>query len=393
MEQVTGPLMNMVFPVSPSEERTFTRYSTALGEACSGHGRAMASAMSTAQVARDMDVLRRAVGDQRLSFLGFSYGTYLGQVYANLFPDRVRAIAIDGVVDARAWVGTPQTADVPVSVRMNVAPATSAALDSALAACAQAGAERCPLEDPRAAFARVTDRLLASPLQIDDPDNGPWLLRYQDFLNGVLFALYTEGGPEEVVQMTAMAEAMQSPTLAASERRASALAFRKATERATGRALAKGVATPYDNTVEQVPIIMCSDSRNPKRASTWASLADSEDARAPYFGRYWLWGSVHCAGQSWHAFDEDAYAGPFDKVTSAPILVVGNRHDPATSYQAAVDVARLIPRGRLLSSTNWGHTAYGVSACATTHVDRYLVNGALPAAGTWCTDGREPFRD
>lgn len=338
-----------------------------------------------------MDVLRRAVGDQRLSYLGFSYGTYLGQVYANMFPDRVRAVAIDGVVDPRAWVGTPQTADVPATVRMNVAPASSAALANALAACAGAG-EACPLSDPAATFARVTDRLLAAPLAVDDPENGSWQLRYQDFLSTVLFTLYTEQGGEEVAHLTAMVDAMQAPSATPAQRRSAALSFRKTSQRATSRAMAKGVATPYDNTVEQVPIIMCSDSRNPKRADTWASLADVEDARAPYFGRYWLWGSVHCAGQHWKALDEDAYAGPFDKVTSAPILVVGNRHDPATSYQAAVDVAQLIPRSRLLSSTNWGHTAYGESACATAHVDRYLVAGTLPAAGTWCTDGREPFR-
>ena len=54
-------------------------------------------------------------------------------------------------------------------------------------------------------------------------------------------------------------------------------------------------------------------------------------------------------------------------------------------------MAGLIPRSRLLSSNNWGHTAYGVSACATRHVDRYLIRGSLPPAGTVCTDGKQPF--
>ena len=64
--------------------------------------------MATANVARDMDVLRRALGDTKLSYLGFSYGSYLGNVYANLFPDRVRALTIDGVLDPVAWAGTAQ---------------------------------------------------------------------------------------------------------------------------------------------------------------------------------------------------------------------------------------------------------------------------------------------
>ena len=75
-----------------------------------------------------------------------------------------------------------------------------------------------------------------------------------------------------------------------------------------------------------------------------------------------------------------------------PVLVVGNSHDPATSYASAQAVARLLPNSRLLSSTNWGHTAYGVSACATAHVDAYLVDGTLPPAGTLCSDGYEPLR-
>ncbi len=61
--------------------------------------------MSTAEVARDMELMRRAVGDKKLSYLGFSYGTYLGQVYANMFPDRFRVITVDGVLDPVAWAG------------------------------------------------------------------------------------------------------------------------------------------------------------------------------------------------------------------------------------------------------------------------------------------------
>ncbi len=83
------------------------------GKACSTTGKPLSASMSTAQVARDMDVLRRAVGDKQLTYLGFSYGSYLGQVYANLFPDRVRALVMDGVLDPVRWAGTGPTRNDP----------------------------------------------------------------------------------------------------------------------------------------------------------------------------------------------------------------------------------------------------------------------------------------
>lgn len=384
LEQTTDVFTSLIFPATDSEVHDFTKASASLARACSTQGRRVASAMSTAQVARDMDVIRRAVGDEKLSFLGFSYGTYLGQVYANLFPDRVRALAIDGVVDPVAWVGTPATADTPMTVRMNSAAGSSSALNEVLRRCA-AAAEACGVPEPEQTFARVADRLRQAPLQLDDPEAGPSTVTYQGFVSAAQMALYTEAGAETIPQLAAMLDQLQTPGLDRPARAQLSRDYRRTAEKATRRGRA------YSNVFEQVPIVMCSDSRNPRHASEWARLAAAEDARAPYFGRYWLWGSVHCAGQTWTAKDEDAYAGGFDAVTSSPVLVVGNHWDPATNYAAARSVARLVPRSRLLSSNNWGHTAYGVSACATAHVDRYLIAGALPPDGTLCTDGHQPF--
>ena len=92
-----------------------------------------------------MDVLRRAVGDKKLSYLGFSYGTYLGQVYANLFPDRVRALALDGVLDPWAWRGTKATRNVPLSDRLRSADGSYKALRELLVRCDRAGGQRVRL--------------------------------------------------------------------------------------------------------------------------------------------------------------------------------------------------------------------------------------------------------
>jgi len=385
LDKATGTLIGTLFPVGASQEASFLKATHDVAVACSSHGKALTTHVSTAEVARDLDVLRRAVGDERLTFLGFSYGTYLGQVYANMFPGRVRAIAIDGVVDPTAWVGTAATASVPMTVRMDSASASSAALAEILRRCAALG-DACALPDPEASFARVANRLRVQPLVMSIPDAGEFTLTYQHFIETVLYALYSDRGGDDIPQLVALLDSLQSQGATPARRTADAASYQKTAARATQR------AAGYHNEVEFVPAVMCSDSRNPARGSDWSALADAEDARAPWFGRHWLWGSAYCAGQNWKAFDTDAWTGPFNSVTANPVLVVGNSHDPATSYASAQAVARLLPNSRLLSSTNWGHTAYGVSACATAHVDAYLVDGTLPPAGTLCSDGYEPLR-
>ena len=103
--RVEGPLTATPFPVTAAAQRTWIGAARALGRACSTTARPIASAMSTTEDARDMDVLRRALGDRKLTFLGVSYGSYLGLVYASMFPDRVRAMVLDGIVNPRAWAG------------------------------------------------------------------------------------------------------------------------------------------------------------------------------------------------------------------------------------------------------------------------------------------------
>lgn len=383
LDRVTGTLIGMVFPLTAGEEDRFVHAARGVARGCSGFGRELAASISTAQVARDMDVVRRAVGDRQLSFLGFSYGTYLGQVYANMFPDRVRAIAIDGVIDPTEWVGTAGSRHTPMTTRMDSAAATSAALDEVLRRCDRAPA-RCGVDDARGTFDRVAAALRHAPLVIED-DEGGFTLTYQQFIATAVFSLYTEDGAAAIPLLAATVDQMRSSAAAGARRGSLTSAYRKLS------ASALESAGEYSNVVELVPAVMCSDSLNPRRTRRWSELAAPEDARAPYVGRFWLWNSVYCAGQLWGAYDEDAYRGRFDTVTAHPLLVVGNLHDPATSYRAARSVADLLPGSRLLTSTNWGHTAYGVSGCATRHVDRYLLSGVLPARGTVCDDRPGPF--
>ena len=96
------------FPVTPDEEALRAEADRYLHHACEQRGTRIVDHMSTANVARDMDVLRQAVGDDKLSFAGVSYGSYVGVTYANMFPDRVRAVVVDGVIDPGRMVDGPR---------------------------------------------------------------------------------------------------------------------------------------------------------------------------------------------------------------------------------------------------------------------------------------------
>ena len=100
-----------------------------------------------------------------------------------------------------------------------------------------------------------------------------------------------------------------------------------------------------------------------------------------------------CAGDAFTGQDDDAYTGPFDTRTKAPVLYVGDYYDPATSYDAAVSASKRLPNSRLLGSDSIGHTAYGTSTCTTKAVDKYLLEVTLPKKGQVCVGDVQPFSD
>jgi pimeloyl-ACP methyl ester carboxylesterase len=379
--------MDVPFPVGAAEAARFIGGASRVAKACSAAGNKLIRRMSTADVARDMDVLRRALGDKKLTFLGFSYGTALGQYYANMFPDRVRAIVVDGVINPVSWVGTAATGGQILDERLHSADGAYKAIRELMRRCATVSTALCPLAggtvSPQAKYDSVIKRLKAKPIAIPaEGDEPPFTLGYAGFVSGTLSALYSPDGLSAIVRMTAALYNASSAN--ARELSAAVRAVRK---------WAKGPARgfPYDNSFEAYSGVTCTDARHPKRAADWPALVAKADRRAPDFGPAWAWSTVQCATGVWTAQDTTAYRGPFNRRTSAPVLVVGDYYDPATNYAEAVSASRLLPNARLLSSDSWGHTAYGTSACVTGAVDAYLLSGALPKAGTVCKGDVQPF--
>ena len=122
-----------VFPYREGQYRPFFKTYAGLGPECHDDRQRVAGHMNTADVARDLDLLRQAVGDRKLTYLGFSYGSYLGNTYANLFPRKVRALVIDGVLDPRLWASGWQIASDRV--------ATQEEFNEFLRLCDDAGSE------------------------------------------------------------------------------------------------------------------------------------------------------------------------------------------------------------------------------------------------------------
>lgn len=304
--------------------------------------------------ARDMDEVRKALGDKKLTFAGFSYGTVLGATYAGLFPDKVRAIVIDGVVD---------TSKSGIDGARFQADGFELALSHFFVDCQSQGAS-CPAgPDPSAVLDRVTARAEASPIPSATS--------------------VRPAGPGEL--NLALGQAMYSKELW--PKLAQALAD---ADRGDGGGLVQ-LANDYlrvangDEEGTQFDgyfAIGCVDQAWPRDPAGVLAAAKQAAVTAPHFGEALMNDYVRCA--QWPA-PSDPITPP-KAVGSPPILVVGTTGDPATPYQASVDMAKRLPKGVLLTFEGEGHVAFGTSQCVTEAETQYLVTLRPPPERTRCTN-------
>jgi pimeloyl-ACP methyl ester carboxylesterase len=371
----------IAYPETPPEEDLWIAADRRLEQACDERAGAVRDHMSTGDVARDMDLLRGAVGDRKLTYLGLSYGSILGQTYANLFPDRVRALAIDGVLDPREWAGRGRAArTVPTGTRLGSADGSQATLGEFFRTCDAAGPDCAFSGDSAARFADLGARLKAEPLEITD-EFGTFLFTYNDLIGFTLSALYAPVIWPDLALLLADLEAGVS---------AQEIGAGLATLRTKlGIARAEEPQEEYPNFVESFPGVFCADTRNPRDYRYYRRAADAAEERSGYFGRLWNWQGSVCA--EWdRSAQQDRYAGPWRTRTSNPVLVVGNSFDPATPYEGALAANRLLRNSALLTYTGWGHTAFMTgSACVDAAVTAYLVTSI--AHDQVCDDRPDPF--
>ena len=368
------------FPSTPDELQQWIAADRYTIDSCDQRGGGIADHMATADVARDMDRLRAALGDGKLTYAGVSYGSYLGVTYANMFPDKVRAVVVDGVLDPIAWsTGRGnEAASLPFSTRLQSDVGAQKTLGEFFRLC-DAGGARCPFSGGAAArFAALADRLKAHPVPIVFPDGSTDLLDYANLIGITLGGLYDSLSWPDLAAFLADVDAQASAkTLGARAQR-----FRGPIAYVRG-------FPHYFNGPEGFPAVACADSDNPDSYNAWVSAGLAADAAHGYFGRVWTWASGICA--AWDHTDAARYMGPFNHRTANPVLVVGNQFDPATDYHGAVTVANLLPSSALLTLHAWGHTSLFLSSCADEAIARYLINGQTPLPGTVCEQDEVPF--
>jgi pimeloyl-ACP methyl ester carboxylesterase len=315
--------------------------------------------VSTANVARDMDALRAAVGDEQLSYLGFSYGTLIGATYASLFPDNYRAMVLDGAIDPDQYLNDPALE------QSTLVAGFEDALDRFLDACAadQLACSGFGGADPLAAYDALLGGAEATPIPVLNFPEDPTPVTADEIRLVTFQALYAKEAWG--VLALALAEAEQGD----------ASIFRELIILLSGGDPAFG---------DRFFAISAGEQQWPTDIDAYLERGAEEWTLYPHF---WFLGSYNSIPYAlWPAHDEDAFTGPFAADPSAPpVLVVGNSHDPATPYSGAVALTEQLGNARLLTMDGDGHTAYGgKSACIDSATDSYLVSGTLPAEGTVC---------
>jgi pimeloyl-ACP methyl ester carboxylesterase len=330
-------------------------YNQQLGNDCRRQTGPLFDHVDTASVVRDVDAIRAAVGDEKLSYYGVSYGTLIGQEYAETFPHRVRALALDSNMDhslGTAGFLFTETATAEDS------------FDEFVKGCS--ADTRCPLygRDIRALWADLLAR--AGRGELRNPFDPTVLLTPLDLLNVALGSFY---GPDWFALADLLvAVDTQTPPTAAS--------------RAT---IARHGWSTAPDLIDNPLAVFCEDWKLPLRDyNEFAGYVKALNRVAPDMRYSPLALSVTVACLGWPAKVNNPQH-PLRVQGSPTLLLVNGLHDPATGYAWAVNAAAQLGReGRLVTYEGWGHGAYGRGTCVTGVVDSYLVAGTLPAAGARC---------
>jgi pimeloyl-ACP methyl ester carboxylesterase len=329
-------------------------------ETCTTTPDGIAAHLGTNDAARDLDLIRDAIGDEQLTYVGFSYGTRLGATYAELFPDRIRALVLDGAV-------------APTTDFASLAADQGAGFDAALVAFADACdadtdcllRELGPTLDVIASIrAEIRD---VGSFETDEPDR---VLTPGELDLGIISALYSQGAWPFLAQAIYLADTVADGTL-----------FQVLADLYLGRQLDGS----YTNQIEAGNFINCADdAARPDVDAIWAE-ADSIADGSSHFGEA-LRASFGCVGTP----------DPIDPLVlgpatgAPPILVIGTTGDPATPFDWSVQLADFLDSAVLYTVEGEGHTAYTSIACVTDVVNTYLIDLAVPVEGGSCVDDTDP---
>jgi pimeloyl-ACP methyl ester carboxylesterase len=309
----------------------------------------------TFDAARDMEQIRRALGEESISMMGFSYGTLLGATYADLYPNRVRAFVLDGALDAEA------AADDRAREQTR---GFEAVLQAYVAGCPDRKSCSGQLKaDPLATIDRILAQVETTPLPARQQRSvGPGEASY-----GLVRALYSKSQGWPLLDAALLDAAEGNGT------RLLALSDDYTNRRPNGT---------YDGLLESNTVINCTDNAGSKDPAHYDQLAAELNTISPRFGAAIAYGNMVCA---YWPIPAAATNWTTKAAGSKPILVVGTTNDPATPYVWAQRMAAELENGVLLTKVGDSHTAYfSGGQCVRKAIEDYLVDLVAPPAGTRC---------
>ncbi|MBX6750675.1 MAG: alpha/beta fold hydrolase [Micromonosporaceae bacterium] len=339
-------------PVTQAAFDGFVDLNRRIGEGCGNKYGDDLRLFSTVQTARDMDAIRAALGEEKLTYLGFSYGTLLGAVYAQLFPGNVRAFVLDGAVDPTAG---------PIAASEGQAMGFERALSNFTEWC-QANRATCPIHDnPRGAIAAEIERGRVSP--VEGPDGrkatAGWVLW------GVILSMYSQDFWPVLGQAIDKLRNGDATWILL-------LADTYADRDENGRY--------RSNQFDAFNAINCADEDTYPSVEEIRQLQAQWRTKYPMFGPALATGLLSCA--LWPGGKDPYPTGP---ATGAPeIVVVGTTGDPATPYESTKKLADMLGVGVVVTWEGEGHTAYSESRCIQRAVDNYLIDLIVPDDGLTC---------
>lgn len=316
------------------------------------------ASVGTATAAHDMDVVRAALGEERINYLGFSYGTQLGAVYAARYPDRVRAMVLDGAVDPSLD---------PITESLNQMAGFQRAFDKYAAYCAEAA--DCPLgTDPAqfvARFHQLVNPLAIRPAATSDPRG----LGYQDAVTGTVSSLYS---PRYWTYLTSGLLGLQLGTdpgdllkLADDYQQRDALGH-------------------YQNRQDAFTAIRCLDAIYPTDPAVWADADRRTRQVAPFTSYGEFTGFAPRDVCAMWPVPPTPVVGAATSPGPGKVVVVSTTGDPATPYEAGVNLSRQMGAS-LISFTGTQHTVvFNGDACVDTAIVEFLINSKSPLADLRC---------
>ena len=323
------------------------------------------ASLSTDNVARDLDQVRAALGEEQITFYGASYGTVVGPMYATMFPERVRQMVIDAPVDTRLWLKKP------LRLLDDVARSNEETLDAWFETCRAEGVQVCPFGDgdPEAAFDALITALEAEPIQVP-PTEG---LTPGGTLDGAM----TLESVRAAAGNRALWPLLTAGLLAAQQGNGTALHF------LVSKVTVAPFGGPYATLQEAHTAVRCADWPVLTNLAEHRAAAKKVTARDDRLGSRAAYSALNCA--LWPAENEDRFTKELTGAGAPPILVVGGRLDNVSPHHWAETMAERLEDAVLLTREGVGHTSYRTSGpCVDDAVDAALIDRVLPADGTVC---------